>query len=92
MKNRAAFCFVLIIGIANSFADFTYEGARGIIGPFLGSLGGVVFWGIGMSAQGSLFRHRNEALRSACLVLATGLHGFSGARQWDCSTSNRFWL
>jgi MFS transporter len=31
--------FVLIIGIANFFADFTYEGARGIIGPFLGSLG-----------------------------------------------------
>lgn len=39
MKNRSAFQFVLIIGIANFFADFTYEGARGIIGPFLGSLG-----------------------------------------------------
>jgi len=39
MKSRSAFQFVLIIGIANFFADFTYEGARGIIGPFLGSLG-----------------------------------------------------
>src|SRR4029079_14139228 len=39
MKNRSALQFVLIIGIANFFADFTYEGARGIIGPFLGSLG-----------------------------------------------------
>jgi predicted MFS family arabinose efflux permease len=39
MKNRSALHFVLIIGIANFFADFTYEGARGIIGPFLGSLG-----------------------------------------------------
>jgi predicted MFS family arabinose efflux permease len=39
MKNRSAFRFVLIIGIANFFADFTYEGARGIVGPFLGSLG-----------------------------------------------------
>jgi len=38
MKN-AALRFVLIIGIANFFADFTYEGARGIVGPFLGSLG-----------------------------------------------------
>ena len=38
MKN-AAFRFVLTIGIVNFFADFTYEGARGIIGPFLGSLG-----------------------------------------------------
>ena len=39
MKNRSALHFVLIIGIANFFADFTYDGARGIIGPFLGSLG-----------------------------------------------------
>jgi MFS family permease len=38
MRN-AALRFVLIIGIANFFADFTYEGARGIGGPFLGSLG-----------------------------------------------------
>src|SRR4029450_7993771 len=40
MRNRSALHFVLIIGIANFFADFTYEGARGIIGPFLGSVGG----------------------------------------------------
>src|SRR6266576_1552741 len=39
MKSRSALHFVVIIGIANFFADFTYEGARGIIGPFLGSLG-----------------------------------------------------
>jgi MFS family permease len=39
MPNRSALRFVVIIGIANFFADFTYEGARGIIGPFLGSLG-----------------------------------------------------
>src|SRR5947199_5612374 len=39
MRNRSAFSFVLIIGIVNFFADFTYEGARGIVGPFLGSLG-----------------------------------------------------
>src|SRR5882762_1948877 len=36
---KLAFRFVLIIGIVNFFADFTYEGARGIVGPFLGSLG-----------------------------------------------------
>ena len=39
MSNRSAFRFVLIIGIVNLFADLTYEGARGVIGPFLGSLG-----------------------------------------------------
>jgi len=36
---KAAFGFVLIIGIVNLFADMTYEGARSITGPFLGSLG-----------------------------------------------------
>lgn len=30
--------FVLVIGIVNLFADMTYEGARAIGGPFLGSL------------------------------------------------------
>ena len=36
---KLAFRFVLIIGIVNFFADLTYEGARSIVGPFLGSLG-----------------------------------------------------
>lgn len=36
---RLAFRFVLVIGIVNFFADFTYEGARSVVGPFLGSLG-----------------------------------------------------
>jgi len=36
---KLAFRFVLILGIVNLFADMTYEGARSIIGPFLGSLG-----------------------------------------------------
>src|SRR5438034_4964097 len=39
MRNRSALHFVLTIGIVNLFADLTYEGARGIVGPFLGSLG-----------------------------------------------------
>lgn len=37
--SKLAFRFVLEIGIANFFADFTYEGARSVIGPFLGPLG-----------------------------------------------------
>ena len=42
MKNalaKSAFRFVLIIGIVNLLADFTYEGGRAVVGPFLGSLG-----------------------------------------------------
>jgi MFS family permease len=36
---KLALRFVLIIGVVQMFADMTYEGARGITGPFLGSLG-----------------------------------------------------
>ncbi|MBV9009170.1 MAG: MFS transporter [Verrucomicrobia bacterium] len=36
---QSAFRFVLVLGIANLFADMTYEGARSVTGPFLGSLG-----------------------------------------------------
>jgi MFS family permease len=37
--KKFALRFVLVIGVVQLFADMTYEGARGIIGPFLGSLG-----------------------------------------------------
>ena len=39
LSASVAFRFVLILGIANLFADMTYEGARSVTGPFLGSLG-----------------------------------------------------
>lgn len=37
--KKLALRFVLIIGVVSLFADMTYESARGIVGPFLGSLG-----------------------------------------------------
>lgn len=39
MSSRAALKFVLMIGVVSFFADFTYEGSRGITGPFLQKLG-----------------------------------------------------
>jgi MFS family permease len=36
---QKAFRFVLLIGILSFFADFTYEGSRSILGPFLAALG-----------------------------------------------------
>jgi MFS family permease len=36
---KLALRFVLTVGIVNLFADMTYEGARSVNGPFLGSLG-----------------------------------------------------
>src|SRR3989442_4620071 len=38
MKSRAL-KFVLLIGVMSFFADFTYEGSRSIIGPYLAVLG-----------------------------------------------------
>jgi MFS family permease len=38
-SSRMAFRFVLLIGILSFFADFTYEGSRSILGPFLALLG-----------------------------------------------------
>ncbi len=36
--RRTAVRFVLLIGILSFFADFTYEGSRSILGPYLASL------------------------------------------------------
>jgi predicted MFS family arabinose efflux permease len=39
LTARDAFRFVLLFGAVNFFADMTYESARSITGPFLGTLG-----------------------------------------------------
>lgn len=36
--RRTALRFVLLIGVLSFFADFTYEGSRSVLGPYLGSL------------------------------------------------------
>lgn len=38
-KKSRALQFVLMIGVMSFFADFTYEGARSVIGPYLALLG-----------------------------------------------------
>lgn len=37
--KSTAFKFLIMIGVANLFADLTYEGARSVIGPFMAQLG-----------------------------------------------------
>src|SRR5205823_7527255 len=39
LTASTAFRFVIILGIANLFADMTYEGARSSTGQFLGTMG-----------------------------------------------------
>jgi len=36
--NRAAWEFIILVGVVSLFSDMTYEGARSITGPFLGTL------------------------------------------------------
>lgn len=38
-KKSAALKFVLMIGVLSFFADFTYEGSRSVLGPYLALLG-----------------------------------------------------
>lgn len=38
-SGKSGLTFVLLFGAVNLFADMTYEGARGVTGPFLGMLG-----------------------------------------------------
>jgi MFS family permease len=42
-RKGVAFRFVLLIGILSFFADFTYEGSRSILGPYLAGLGASAF-------------------------------------------------
>ena len=39
LPRRAAIIFIVFLGIVSLFGDMTYEGARGIVGPYLGLLG-----------------------------------------------------
>ena len=59
--KKLALRFVLIIGVVQLFADMTYEGARGIIGPFLGSLG--------RQCDGRRFHRRVRRIDGLCLPL-----------------------
>lgn len=38
-KSRTAFSFIVLMGIISLFSDLTHEGARSIVGPYLGLLG-----------------------------------------------------
>jgi MFS family permease len=42
-NRSAAVHFVVLLGVVSLFADMTYEGARGVYGPFLGHLGASAF-------------------------------------------------
>ena len=68
-----AFRFVLIVGIANLFADMTYEGARSITGPFLGSLGASAAMVGFLAGFGELMGY---ALRSVSGYLAERSHKY----------------
>ncbi|MCX7982045.1 MAG: MFS transporter [Syntrophales bacterium] len=46
--------FIVLLGVVSLLADITYEGARSIIGPYLGLLGASAFWIGFVSGAGEL--------------------------------------
>lgn len=73
MDTKRALRFVAIIGVVNLFADFTYEGGRGIVGAFLGHLGAS---GAAVGAVAGGGELAGYAIRSVAGVIAdrTGLY------------------
>lgn len=41
--KRRAYRFIVLMGLVSLFSDFTYEGAKSVIGPYLASLGAGAF-------------------------------------------------
>lgn len=70
---KHALRFVVLVGIVNLFADFTYEGGRGIVGAFLGHLGAS---GAAVGAVAGGGELAGYAIRSVAGVIAdrTGLY------------------
>jgi predicted MFS family arabinose efflux permease len=76
VSKSAALKFVLLIGVVNLWADFTYEGGRSIMGPFLGVLGASAA-AVGIIA--GLGEFAGYALRSVTGYLADRTHGYWAA-------------
>lgn len=73
MKARHAFLFVSLVGVVSLFADLTYEGARGITGPYLAVLGASAL-AVGFASGFGEFV--GYALRLASGWLADKTHGY----------------
>jgi MFS family permease len=61
MRNKALH-FVLLIGVLSFFADFVYEGARSITGPYLAILGASATLVGGIAGLGELFGYSLRAV------------------------------
>jgi Major Facilitator Superfamily len=73
ISAKRALRFVVLMGVVNLFADFTYEGGRGIAGAFLGHLGAN---GAAVGAVAGGGELAGYAIRSVAGVIAdrTGLY------------------
>jgi hypothetical protein len=73
LDAKRALRFVVLIGVVNLFADFTYEGGRGVLGAFLGHLGAS---GTAVGAVAGGGELAGYAIRSVSGIIAdrTGLY------------------
>jgi len=96
-QRRAAFHFIILLGIVSLFGDIAYEGARAATGPYLGLLGasaGIIgliagfgeFIGYGLRLISGYLADKTKAywvftIAGYGLILSIPLLGFAGAWQ-----------
>jgi MFS family permease len=73
VATGSALVFVLMVGSSSFFADWTYEGGRSIVGPFLQILGSSAAW-VGIAAGAGEFL--GYALRYVSGFLADRTHAY----------------
>jgi MFS family permease len=71
LPRRSAVGFIVLLGVADLFADMTYEGARSVTGPYLGVLGASAAI-VGLVAGFGEFLGYALRLVSGCLSDRTG--------------------
>jgi predicted MFS family arabinose efflux permease len=72
-SRRSAFRFVVLVGVMSLFADMTYEGSRGIVGPYLALLGASAA-AVGVVAGGGELLGYSLRLVSGRLADSTGAY------------------
>ncbi|HUW39372.1 MAG TPA: MFS transporter [Rectinemataceae bacterium] len=72
-KKKAAYAFLALLGVVSLFSDFTYEGARSILGPYLLLLGASAVTVGFVSGLGELIGY---ALRLATGYLSDRTHRY----------------
>ncbi|HSP17999.1 MAG TPA: MFS transporter [Myxococcaceae bacterium] len=81
---RRARAFVITMGVVALFGDMTYEGARGLVGPYLGLLGASAL-GVGIAAGAGELAGYTLRLVTGWLADRTGAHWLLTIGGYGCN-------